>query len=162
MNRPARCRESGRSRFEADRTERERLAERFFDAFRDGHVDALAELLAADVRMIGDSGGRAPRFERVVVGAGHVARTLAAFAPLVVRGGGVVEPRRLNGRPGTIFRDRDGLVLSTWVLDVLDGRIRTIHTVNNPDKLSHIGPVADAWAALPEANQAPRQGNSNR
>ncbi|WP_405503089.1 hypothetical protein OG501_36835 [Streptomyces niveus] len=79
-----------------------------------------------------------------------MARTLAAFAPLVVRGGGVVEPRRLNGRPGAIFRDRDGLVLSTWVLDVLDGRIRTIHTVNNPDK-----------AALREANQAPRQGSSN-
>jgi NAD(P)-dependent dehydrogenase (short-subunit alcohol dehydrogenase family) len=92
----------------------------------------------------------------------HVARTLAAFAPLVVKGGGVVEPRRLNGRPGAIFRDRDGLVLSTWVLDMPDGRIRTIHTVNNPDKLSHIGPVADAWAALREANQAPRQGNSNR
>lgn len=68
-----------------------------------------------------------------------------------------MEPRRLNGRPGAIFRDRDGLVLSTWVLDVstwvldvLDGRIRTIHTVNNPDK-----------AALREANQAPRQGSSN-
>ncbi|MFI5873837.1 RNA polymerase sigma-70 factor [Streptomyces sp. NPDC051445] len=148
--------DAGRARFGADRKEREELAERFFDAFREGDVDGLAELLAADVSMIGDSGGKAPRFMPVVLGAGHVVRVLAAFVPLVVRSGGVVEPRQVNSQPGAIFRDRDGQVLSTWALDVLDGQIQTIHTVNNPDKLGHVGPVADAWVALREANQADR------
>ncbi|NUP31201.1 MAG: sigma-70 family RNA polymerase sigma factor, partial [Streptomycetaceae bacterium] len=52
--------DEGRPRFEADRREREELAARFFDAFRAGDVDGLRELLAADVRMAGDSGGKAP------------------------------------------------------------------------------------------------------
>lgn len=146
--------EAGRVRFEADRKERERLADRFFGAFREGDVDGLAELLAADVHMIGDSGGKAPQFKPVVLGAENVRRVLAAFAPLVSRGGGIVEPQEVNGQPGAILRDRDGRVLSTWALYVLDGQIQTIHTVNNPDKLGQVGPVADAWAALREANQA--------
>ncbi|MEU1191284.1 RNA polymerase sigma-70 factor [Streptomyces sp. NPDC005859] len=147
---------TGRVRFEADRKEREKLAERFFDAFREGDVGGLAELLAADVQMIGDSGGKAPQFKPVILGAGHTAQVLAAFVPLVVRGGGVVQPQQVNGQPGAVFRDRDGQVLSTWALDVRDGRIQTIHTVNNPDKLEHIGPVADAWVALRQANQTDR------
>ncbi|MFW6691670.1 RNA polymerase sigma-70 factor [Streptomyces sp. MAR4 CNX-425] len=142
---------AGRTRFEAGRREREELAERFFGAFREGDVDALTELLAADVRMIGDSGGKAPRFQPVVSGAEQVAGVLAVFVPLVVRGAGAVEPRQVNGRPGAVFRDREGQVLSTWALDVRDGRLQTIHAVNNPDKLRHIGPPADAWAALREA-----------
>ncbi|WP_405736275.1 RNA polymerase sigma-70 factor [Streptomyces sp. NBC_01537] len=148
--------DAGRPRFEADRKEREELAERFFDAFREGDVDGLTELLAADVSMIGDSGGKAPRFNPITLGAEHVVRLLAAFAPLVIRGAGVVESQQVNGQPGAIFRDRDGQVLSTWALDVLDGRIQTIRAVNNPDKLAHVGPIADAWAALREANQAHR------
>ncbi len=54
--------DAGRPRFEADRREREELAGRFFDAFRDGDVDGLRTLLAADVHMVGDSGGKAPQF----------------------------------------------------------------------------------------------------
>lgn len=67
-----------------------------------------------------------------------------------------MEPRQVNSQPGAIFRDRDGQVLSIWALDLLDGQIQTIHTVNNPDKLGHVGPVADAWVALREANLADR------
>ncbi|MET7496043.1 RNA polymerase sigma-70 factor [Streptomyces sp900116325] len=146
--------EAGRTRFEANRKEREELAERFFDAFREGDVDGLAELLAADVQMVGDSGGKAPQFKPIILGAEHVIRVLAAFVPLVIRGAGIVEPQQVNGQPGAIFRDRDGQVLSTWALDLLDGRIHTIRTVNNPEKLGHVGPTADAWAALREVNQA--------
>ncbi|MEU2655109.1 RNA polymerase sigma-70 factor [Streptomyces sp. NPDC007325] len=148
--------DAGRARFEADGKAREELAERFFGAFRDGDVDGLTELLAADVQMIGDSGGKAPQIKPVVLGAGHVAGVLAAFVPGVIRGGGLVEPRQVNGRPGAVFRDREGQVLGTWALDVRDGQVRTIHAVNNPDKLGHVGPVADAWAALREVNQAHR------
>ncbi len=148
--------DAGRPRFEADRREREELAERFFGAFREGDVDGLRVLLAADVQMVGDGGGKAPQFARAIIGADHVARVLAAIIPPLVRIGVVVEPHAVNGQPGAIFRDRDGQVLNTLTLDILDGQIQTIRAVINPDKLGHLGPVADAWAVAREANQARR------
>jgi len=155
--------DAGRPRFEADRREREELAERFFGAFREGDVDGLRELLAADIQMVGDTGGKAPQWGRgVVFGAGNVARTLAAIVALFIRIGGVVEPHEVNGQPGAIFRDRDGKVVNTWTLDILDGRIQTIRTVINPDKLGHVGPVADAWAVIREATQARRSTDRHR
>ena len=147
--------DAGRPRFEADRKEREELAERFFDAFREGDVDGLRELLAADVQWIGDGGGKAPQW-KPIIGAGNVARVLAAILPPFVQIGGVVEPHQVNGQPGAILRDRDGKVINTWALDILDGQIQTIRAVVNPDKLRHLGPVADAWAVYHEASQARR------
>jgi len=148
--------DAGRPRFEADRREREEIAGRFFDAFRERDVDGLVELLAADVQIVGDGGGKAPQWGRGIFGAENVGRLLATMVPAFVRVGVVVEPREVNGQPGAIFRDRDGKVLNTLALDVLDGRIQTIRAVINPDKLRHVGPVADAWAVLREANQTRR------
>ena len=148
--------DAGRPRFEADRREREALAGRFFGAFRDGDVEGLRELLAADVQMVGDGGGKAPQWTRPITGAGNVARVLAAIVPLFARIGGMVEPHELNGQPGAIFRDREGKVVNTFTLDILDGRIQTIRSVINPDKLRHVGPVADAWAVIRQASQARR------
>jgi RNA polymerase sigma-70 factor, ECF subfamily len=132
----------GRPRFEADRREREELAARFFDALRDGDVDGLRELLAADVQLVGDGGGKAPAFARSVVGTDNVARVLASIFPLLARIDARVEPRELNGQPGAIVRDRDGNVVGTLALDVLGGQIQTIRSVANPDKLRHLGQVA--------------------
>jgi RNA polymerase sigma-70 factor, ECF subfamily len=148
--------DAGRPRFEAGRRERDELASRFFDAFREGDVEGLRELLAADVQMVGDGGGKAPQWARAIVGAENVARLLASMLPWLVRIGVEVDPHEVNGQPSAIFRDRDNKVLNTWTLDVLDGRIQTIRSVQNPDKLGHVGPVADAWAVLREANQARR------
>jgi RNA polymerase sigma-70 factor, ECF subfamily len=148
--------DAGRPRFEADRGERERLAGRFFDAFREGDVDGLRELLAADAQMVGDAGGKAPQWGERLVGADRVARMLALIAPPFIRIGGTVQPREVNGQPGAVFRDRDGKVLNALALDILDGRIQTIRSVINPDKLGHMGPVADAYAVIHEAIQARR------
>jgi RNA polymerase sigma-70 factor (ECF subfamily) len=104
----------------------------------------------------GATDDQAPQLARAIFGAGNVARVLASILPWLVQVGAVVEPHELNGQPGAIFRDRDNKVLTTWTLDVLDGRIQTIRTVQNPDKLGHVGPVADAWAVLREAKQARR------
>jgi RNA polymerase sigma-70 factor, ECF subfamily len=148
--------EVGRPRFEADRREREELAARFFDALRDGDVDGLRELLAADVQLVGDGGGKAPAFPRSVFGADNVARVLASIFPLLARIDASMEPRELNGQPGAILRDRNAMVVGTMTLDVLGGRIQTIRSVANPDKLGHIGPVADAWAIARELKQVRR------
>ncbi len=148
--------DAGRPRFEADRTEREALAGRFFHAFREGDVNGLRELLTADVLVIGDGGGKAPQWTGGIVGAENVARVLAAMAKPFPRIGVAVEPHSLNGQPGAIIRDRDGKVLGTWSLDIRDGLIQTIRAQLNPDKLSHVGPVADIWAVMREATKARR------
>ncbi|WLW53798.1 RNA polymerase sigma-70 factor [Streptomyces sp. YU58] len=148
--------DEGRPRFEADRKEREQLAERFFDAFREGDVDGLRELLAADVHMVGDGGGKAPQWANEIIGAPKVSRLLAAMLSALTDVGVTVEPHAVNGQPGALFRDRDGKILNTLALDIADGRIQTIRSVINPDKLAHVGPVADAWAVTREAQRARR------
>jgi len=148
--------DAGRPRFEADRRGREELAARFFGALTEGDVDGLRELLAADVQLIGDGGGKAPALASSIIGAEKVARVLASFFPWLVRVEVTLEQHEVNGQPGAIFRDRDGKVLTTVVLDVLDGQIQTIRSVQNPDKLGHVGPVADAWAVAREVNEARR------
>jgi len=146
-----------RPRFAADRQEREELATRFFDALRDGDVGGLRELLAADVQFVGDGGGKAPQLAKAVAGAENVARVLGTVFPWLIRIDVSCEPHEVNGQPGALFRDRDGKVLHTLALDVLDGRIQTIRAVINPDKLGHIGPVADAWAVDRELRKARRR-----
>ena len=148
--------DAGRPRFEADRKEREELAARFFDALREGEVGNLRDLLAADVQMVGDGGGKAPAFARTIFGADKVGRLLAAAMPSFLQVGIEVEPHEVNGQPGAIFRDREHQVLTTMTLEIVDGRIQTIHAVVNPDKLRHVGPVADAWAIAREVNKARR------
>jgi RNA polymerase sigma-70 factor (ECF subfamily) len=151
--------DAGRPRFEADRREREELAARFFDALRDGDLEGLRELLAADVQLVGDGGGKAPAFARSVIGADNVARVLASNFPVLAKIDARVEPHELNGHPGAILRDRNDKVVGTLTLDVLGGCIQTIRSVVNPDKLGHMGPVGDAWAIAREAKQARRSGD---
>jgi RNA polymerase sigma-70 factor (ECF subfamily) len=149
--------EAGRPRFEADRQERQELATRFFAALKDGDVSGLRELLAADVQFVGDGGGKAPQLAKAVMGAQNVSRVLGTVFPWLIRIDVSFEPHDINGQPGAIFRDRDGKVLHTLALDMLDGQIQTIRAVINPDKLGHIGPVADAWAVDQELRQARRR-----
>ncbi|MGW6564172.1 RNA polymerase sigma-70 factor [Streptomyces sp. NPDC054975] len=148
---------SDRPRFEADRQERQELAARFFAALKDGDVDSLRQVLAADVQLVGDGGGKAPQLASVVTGAMKVARLITATFPRMARLDVTFEPREINGWPGAIFRDREGKVLHVMALDVLDGRIRTIRSVINPDKLAHVGPLADVWALDRELRGARRQ-----
>ncbi|MFC7531936.1 RNA polymerase sigma-70 factor [Actinoplanes sp. GCM10030250] len=153
--------DAGRPRFEADRREREQLADRFFEAFREGDLDALRHLLAADVQMTGDGGGKAPQLPKPLLGPENVARVLAAVAAPLAGIGVFVEARPVNGQPGAILRDRDAKALNALTLDILDGRIQTIRIVSNPDKLAHLGPVADAWALSREFNRL-RRGEGGR
>lgn len=91
-----------------------------------------------------------------VVGADNVARVLASIFPLLASIETRMEPHQINGQPGAILRDRAGHVVGTMTLDVLGGRIQTIRSVANPDKLAHLGPVAGAWAFAREVKRARR------
>jgi len=151
--------DGGQARFETDRKERDELAARFYDALLGGDVEGLRELLAADVQMVGDGGGKAPAFARIVHGAVNVARVLAGNFPLLAEIDVHLQPRTLNGEPGLVLRDRDDRVVGTMTLEVLDGRIQTIRSVVNPDKLGHVGPVGDGWALAEAIKQARRSGS---
>ncbi|GAB3745544.1 RNA polymerase sigma-70 factor [Microlunatus parietis] len=160
---PAACRQlvvrarrhmaEGRTRFEADSRAHDELANRFFDAIRIGDLESLRELLAADVQLVGDGGGKAPQLARTVHGADKVARVVAKNFPPVFDLDVTLERHEINGQPGAILRVRDGGVIGTIVLDILDGRIQAIQSVINPDKLGHLGPVADIWAIRDEVSR---------
>jgi len=61
----------------------------------------------------------------------NVARVLASIFPWLVRIDVTVQPHPVNGQPGAIFRDRDGKILNTVALDILDGQIQTIRSVSS-------------------------------
>jgi RNA polymerase sigma-70 factor (ECF subfamily) len=148
---------TGRPRFDADREERRELSDHFFSALKDGNVEDLQELLAADVQLVGDSGGKAPNLPRIVIGAPKVARVLGSIYPWLGEVDVTCEPGPVNGQPGAVFRDRDGQVLYVMSLEVLGGQIQTVRGVANPDKLGHLGPVADAWAVDREVRRVRSQ-----
>jgi RNA polymerase sigma-70 factor (ECF subfamily) len=131
------------------RAEGEELARRFFEAAAGGDMDALLGMLAPDVVLHADGGGKTQAIGKPVVGRLRLARM---FAGLLRRGGLVGISLRLawvNGRPGAVMYDAEGLVISVIELDIADGVIQAIHSVVNPDKLGHLGPVSDL-ARLPE------------
>ncbi len=148
--------DEGRPRFDVDHRERDELASRFFDALTIGDVDALRELLAADVEVYGDGGGKAPQWMRVVFGIDKVSRMFAGLGRRFAGSGVQVERHEVNGQPGAVLRDAEDKVINVMTLDVVDGRIRVIRSVINPDKLHHIGPVADAWALMRQTPPDPR------
>ncbi|QNP75976.1 RNA polymerase sigma-70 factor [Streptomyces roseirectus] len=135
-----------RPRFTTTRTEQEELAARFFDALREGDVLGLQGLLAADVAVLSDGGGKAPQLSRPLAGAEQVARLFAVAFPQMARADVTFAREVVNSAPGALFRDAGGRVLHTMALDIHEGRIRAIHLTINPDKLGHLGPVADVWA----------------
>jgi RNA polymerase sigma-70 factor (TIGR02957 family) len=136
--------EEGRSRFEASREQRDELARRFLAAARDGDLEGLESLLAHDVVLHGDGGGKVPALARPVHGRARVARTLVAWAKAASRFGGVrFRPVEVNGQPGAMTFDPEGRLINVLALDVADDQIQAVRSIVNPDKLGHLGPVAD-------------------
>ena len=139
--------EEQKPRFEASREQREELADRFFAAAQEGDVEGLEALLADDVVLHGDGGGKVPALARALFGSRRVARTLAAWFR---QGAKVPDPElrrvEVNGQPGAILMAAGGVV-SVMALDIADGRIQGIRSIVNPDKLHHVGEVAD-WVSL--------------
>jgi len=129
-----------RVRYTLETAEAERIARAFFNAAKHGDAAALAALLAEDVEIHSDGGGKVVAFRNVVRGVDHVLRLFARLrrkerpSPVLLR------TAVIDGLPGYISRYPDGSV-GTTALDVHDGRIRSIYIVRNPDKLTHIAQV---------------------
>jgi RNA polymerase sigma-70 factor (ECF subfamily) len=142
--------EERRPRFEASREQREELAARFFSATEDGDLDGLEELLAHDVVLHGDGGGKVPALARAVHGRDRVARTLVAWQRAGDRllGGVTLRREEVNGQPGALFFDGEGKLFSVMVLDVAEGQIQGVRSIVNPDKLRHLGPVTNLGTLL--------------
>jgi RNA polymerase sigma-70 factor (TIGR02957 family) len=133
-----------RPRFEASRERREVLARRFFAAAADGELAALEELLAHDVVLHGDGGGKAPALAHPVHGRAKVARTLLAWFRAAARIGGVsLQAAEVNGQPGALLLDPEGRLVTVLAVDVADGQVQAIRSIVNPDKLRHLGPTAN-------------------
>lgn len=136
--------DDGRPRFEVDRRQRMEVTARFISACRTGDLDELAGLLTADAVFAGDGGGNVPpgaAISKPVHGREAVARLLVSFRR---RGADLrFEPATVNGQPGLRLRAPDGLLIAVLGLDIVDGRVQTVRSVINPDKLRHLGPTAD-------------------
>jgi RNA polymerase sigma-70 factor, ECF subfamily len=140
--------EAEKPRFEASRRERDELAARFFAAASEGDVDGLVEMLAVDAVVYGDGGGKAPQWSRPIFGADRVARLFANLGRQMAEVGLTVQPHQVNGQPGAVVLDPEGRVVNALSLEIVGGAVQTVRSVINPDKLHHLGPVADAWALL--------------
>jgi RNA polymerase sigma-70 factor (ECF subfamily) len=136
--------EAKKPRFEASRKRREELARRFFEAVMNGDVTGLLDLLAADVVVYADGGGKGPAFPRPVHGRDRVARVLLGTAD----GGrrlGVIGMRSvaINGQPGALFLDAEGRPIAVVTVDVADDLVQTVRAISNPEKLRHLGSFED-------------------
>jgi RNA polymerase sigma factor (sigma-70 family) len=133
----------------ARRAEGEELARRFFDAAAGGDMDALLGMLAPDVVVHGDGGGKAQTVGKPVAGRQRVMRLLVGLFRRGHMLGASVRLAWVNGQPGAVMYDADGRVFSVVELGMADGVVQAIQAVVNPDKLGHLGPVSDL-ARLPE------------
>jgi RNA polymerase sigma-70 factor (ECF subfamily) len=133
-------------RFEASAVQRDALAARFFAAFTQGDLDGLVSMLADDVVAYGDGGGKAPHWTMPVVGADKVARLFVGMGREIATYHITVELHEVNGQPGAVMRTADGELINVFALDIVDGVVQTVRSVINPDKLRHLGPVADVRA----------------
>lgn len=141
-----------RPRFSTTREQQQELVQRFFAAAQQGDLAGLEALLAHDVQLTGDGGGKVPALARSLRGRSRVAHTLTNWLRLLARFPQVsVRQVEVNGDPGALFLDDQERLLAVWALDIADGEVTGIRSIVNPDKLAHLGPVGDAKAILRSA-----------
>ena len=144
--------EQRRPRFPATREQRDELARRFFQATEQGDLAGLEALLAHDVELTADGGGKVPALARSARGRDRVARMLINYVRMLARIPDVSwRPVEVNGGPGVFYLDAQQQLIGVAALDMADGRITNIRAIVNPDKLAHLGPVADYASLLRSA-----------
>ena len=146
--------EERRPRFQTTREQRDELAQRFFAAAKQGDLAGLEALLASDVELTADGGGKVPALARSVRGRNRVARRLINYwARLAAVPGVSLRPSEVNGGPGVVYVDPQERLIGVVALDIAGGQIRSINSVVNPDKLTHLGPLGDLRSLLSSASE---------
>ncbi len=141
--------EQRRSRFKTTPERQKELTERFLAATRDGDLAGLETLLASDVVLTGDGGGRVPAVARSVHGRRHVARIMLGWTRVLARRPSVtLRQVEVNGGPDAVVLDDQQRLVSVWSLETTGSQIRAVRSIVNPDKLVHLGPVADFAAVV--------------
>jgi RNA polymerase sigma-70 factor, ECF subfamily len=114
------------------------IAEAFFAASRDGDMARLRTLLAADVTVYADGGGKVSAHTAPVAGLDDVMRLFATFASMFAESRSrLVRYGFINGLPGFVTIER-GDILQTTALEIAEGRVVAVYVVRNPDKLRHM------------------------
>jgi RNA polymerase sigma-70 factor, ECF subfamily len=126
----------------------------FLAATRSGDLHALTQLLASDVRVITDGGGKVSAALDVLEGADRAARFLIDAARRGWREDFTLRFVAMNGLPGVVVHGPDGPI-QTAALEIEGGVIRALYVVRNPDKLRHL-----AAAPLPHQNGRGRAAGS--
>lgn len=129
-----------RPRYRVDEAEAERITRAFFAAARDGDAATLSSLLADDVAIHSDGGGRVPAFRNIIHGIDRALRLFAGLARKHDYKAEFLGALTIDGLPGYVSRDR-GRVLQTTALDIRGGRIAAVYVVRNPDKLRHVASI---------------------
>jgi len=142
--------EQGRPRFQSTRGQRDELARRFFEAAEQGDLAGLESLLAHDVQLTGDGGGKAPALARTLRGRSRVARVLMRWLSPETRLPGIqLRPTEVNGGPGMLVFDDCRRLVGVSAFEIADGEFKAIRSVANPDKLSHLGvPVGNLGSVI--------------
>jgi RNA polymerase sigma-70 factor, ECF subfamily len=127
-----------RPRFHVDKRRGLELAQAFFTASRSGDMKALSAMLAADVSVHADGGGKRPAAPAPIFGFDAVMQAHRTLAEIFRNNASkLVRTGFINGLPGFVTLEADG-ELQTTALDIEDGKIAAIYVVRNPDKLKHL------------------------
>ena len=130
--------EARRPRFESSVEQRERLADGFFAAFGEGDIAGLERILAEDIELHGDGGGKVPALARPIMGRVRVARTMSAWMKAASGFGELGLDRvSVNGQPGALLII-EGSVAAVMSLEIADGQVQAIRSLVNPDKLARV------------------------
>lgn len=146
---PAACRQlasrarahvnAARPRFRLPKERGLQIAAAFFTATRSGDMQELQSLLAADVNLYADGGGKIPAAMRPILGFDAVMQLCASLATLFAKDmSRMVRYGVINGLPGFVTIEQND-VLQTTALQIDDGKITAIYVMRNPDKLRHLG-----------------------
>jgi len=119
--------------------EAERIVQAFFAASRDGNVAALSALLASDVEIHTDGGGKVLAFRKIVRGLENALRLFRSAQRKATTSPSFLRSAIVDGLPGYVALDRNG-ALQTTALNIRNGKIFAIYIVKNPDKLAHVDP----------------------
>jgi RNA polymerase sigma-70 factor (ECF subfamily) len=127
-----------RPRFQVEKQRGLEIANAFFAASRNGDMTKLGAMLAADVSLYADGGGKRPAAPQPILGYDRVMKVHEALAVLFRKqGSNLVRTALINGLPGFVTREADG-ELQTTALEIDDGMVTAIYVMRNPDKLRHL------------------------